>query len=73
MTLIDAAAPNRAPQQVGRSLISKKSLALEKGVSTRTVDRWCADPSLCFPRPVVIRTRRYWFVDEIVEWDAART
>jgi hypothetical protein len=38
-------------------------------VTDRTLDRWLANPSLKFPRPMIINHRRYFFVDEIEEWE----
>jgi hypothetical protein len=29
-------------------------------VCDRTFDRWLKDPNLAFPKPKVIRRRRYW-------------
>jgi hypothetical protein len=39
------------------------------GVCDRTLDRWVAGPALKFPRPMLIRGRRYFFLDEIEEWE----
>ena len=41
-------------------------------VTDRTLDRWLADPKLKFPRPMLIKTRRYFFLDEIEEWERAQ-
>jgi hypothetical protein len=37
----------------------------EFGVSPMSIFRWERDPSLDFPRPVIIRGRRYFFRDQI--------
>jgi predicted DNA-binding transcriptional regulator AlpA len=42
------------------------------GVTDRTLDRWLSDADLKFPRPMLIKTRRYFFLDEIEEWERAR-
>lgn len=39
------------------------------GVTDRTLDRWLIDPKLAFPRPILIRGRRYFFLDEIEQWE----
>lgn len=39
------------------------------GRSVRTIDRWLDDDELGFPRPVVIRGRRYWRESDLVEWE----
>lgn len=42
------------------------------GVTDRTLDRWLIDPLLGFPRPMMIKGRRYFFLDEIEEWERAQ-
>jgi len=42
------------------------------GVTDRTLDRWIADPDLKFPRPMYIKKRRYFFLDEIEDWERAQ-
>jgi hypothetical protein len=39
------------------------------GVTDRTLDRWLADSTLNFPSPMLIKRRRYFFLDEIEEWE----
>ena len=39
------------------------------GVSRNTLFRWQRDPELEFPRPVVIRGRRYWRIEELAAWE----
>ena len=39
------------------------------GVSRNTLFRWQRDPELDFPRPVVIRGRHYWRVEELAAWE----
>ena len=39
------------------------------GVSRNTLFRWQRDPELEFPRPVLIRGRRYWRVEELAAWE----
>lgn len=38
------------------------------GVSDMTLWRWLNDPSLDFPRPIKIQSRRYWREDAVAEW-----
>ena len=38
--------------------------------SNTTIQRWLSDPGLQFPKPVVIREKRYWRVDELDKFDA---
>ncbi len=42
------------------------------GKTDRTLDRWIKDEQLGFPRPVVIRNRRYFKEAELVEWERAQ-
>jgi hypothetical protein len=37
----------------------------------RTLSRWELDEKLGFPKPTIIRTRRYWREDELVAWERA--
>jgi predicted DNA-binding transcriptional regulator AlpA len=54
------------------SLVPKPNLARELGVSSRTVSRWLDDPSIEFPRPVVIRGRNYFGRAEVEAWKSRR-
>jgi hypothetical protein len=42
------------------------------GKTDRTLDRWLKDESLGFPRPVVIRNRRYFKEAELLDWERAQ-
>jgi len=42
------------------------------GVTDRTLDRWLANPSLVFPRPIFINGRRYFDADQIADWERAQ-
>lgn len=46
-------------------LPAKDVRAMFGGVSQMTLWRWLQDESLGFPRPTLIRSRRYWDSDEI--------
>jgi len=39
------------------------------GKTDRTLARWLQDESLGFPRPLIIRSRRYFKEAELVEWE----
>jgi predicted DNA-binding transcriptional regulator AlpA len=42
------------------------------GKTDRTLDRWLKDEALGFPRPVVIRNRRYFKEAELQAWERAQ-
>ena len=42
--------------------------AMLGGVSDMSLWRWLADPTLDFPRPIRIASRRYWREAEIIAW-----
>lgn len=42
------------------------------GKTDRTLDRWLKDEGLGFPRPLVIRNRRYFKEAELIEWERAQ-
>jgi predicted DNA-binding transcriptional regulator AlpA len=54
-----------------RSLIPTRALIERYNVCDRTIDRWTADPELGFPKPRMIRKRRYWDEAELDDFDAA--
>lgn len=39
------------------------------GKTDRTLDRWLKDETLGFPRPVFIRSRRYFKEAELLNWE----
>jgi len=40
------------------------------GISDMTIWRWLHDPKLGFPAPVVINKRRFWYLGDIVDFEA---
>jgi predicted DNA-binding transcriptional regulator AlpA len=42
------------------------------GVSDMCIWRWVQDPALEFPKPVYIRSRRYWRRADLFAWLASR-
>lgn len=53
-------------------LISLPEVAVQCGVSTRTIDRWLRDPALNFPRPLKIGAKNIRFDSvEIALWLAS--
>jgi hypothetical protein len=46
------------------------SVARELGVVPRTINRWLEDPSLDFPRPLIIKGRHFYDSREIDGWRA---
>ena len=55
----------------GRRLPTR-SVAERYSVSTRTVERWAADPRLRFPKPLIIRRLKYWLEAELTQWERDR-
>jgi hypothetical protein len=39
------------------------------GKSDTTLQRWLDDPTLQFPKPILIRGKRFWQVDELDAFD----
>jgi len=37
-------------------------------IHSRTVARWLADSTLGFPKPIMIRHRRFWNAAEVKHW-----
>ena len=42
------------------------------GKTDRTLDRWLKDENLGFPRPMIVRSRRYFKEAELLEWERAQ-
>ena len=49
-----------------------RKVAERYSTSTRTIERWEIDPTLNFPKPIKIKRRKYWYEDELDEFDAAQ-
>jgi hypothetical protein len=57
----------------GADYLSKSGLAHRYSVTTRTVDRWKANPKLEFPPPdLVINQREYRKLETIEAWERRR-
>jgi hypothetical protein len=55
----------------GRKLPTRQ-VCIRYGVSDRTVARWERDKTLGFPRPVIIRGRKFFDEDELTSFDRAQ-
>ena len=55
-----------------RTRLPSRQVWSRYGVTDRTLDRWLDNAQLNFPRPLVINRRRYFFLDEIEEWERAQ-
>lgn len=42
------------------------------GISAMALSRWLIDKNLSFPQPLVIKTRRYFSKQDILEWEQER-
>jgi predicted DNA-binding transcriptional regulator AlpA len=51
-----------------QKLIPDPQVAKDVGRTLRTLARWDKDPELNFPKPVVIRGRKYRRADELAAW-----
>ena len=49
-------------------LLSATDLCKMIGTSRMTLHRWLKDDALKFPKPVRIKTNRYWPEHEVAEW-----
>jgi predicted DNA-binding transcriptional regulator AlpA len=49
-------------------LIATTPLARALGVDDRTIYRWCNDPRVEFPAPIVINRRKYWDTEAVRAW-----
>jgi predicted DNA-binding transcriptional regulator AlpA len=58
--------PDRGPYRPARQVCERY------GVTDRTLDRWLADPTMQFPRPLVINRRRFFSEPELIAWERKR-
>lgn len=59
--------------QINDNLITAGTLCERLGgISAMSLWRWVRDPALDFPKPIMIRRRRYWREAEIAAWEQAR-
>ena len=54
------------------AMLPTPKTAQRYGVSTRTIERWRADPKLGFPDPIEINGRHYDDEDKLQEWERQR-
>jgi predicted DNA-binding transcriptional regulator AlpA len=75
MERVESGLPGHASPSVRRSArrMPTRAVADRYGVSTRSVERWTADPKLNFPQPLRINKRRYWSEAELDEFDRSRS
>ena len=52
--------------------LTANQLCQRYSVCRRTIGRWTAQANLAFPAPTVINGRRYWRLETIETWEAAR-
>ena len=50
-------------------LLPSRAVWTRFSICDRTLDRWVASPALNFPRPIVIRKRRYWYRSDLERWE----
>jgi predicted DNA-binding transcriptional regulator AlpA len=57
---------NRGPYRTAKQVCERYQ------ITDRTLDRWLANPSMEFPRPLVINTRRYFSDPDLTAWERRR-
>jgi predicted DNA-binding transcriptional regulator AlpA len=60
------------PAARSKKLLPTRAVMARYDVSDRTIDRWVADPTLNFPRPIRINRKRFFFEHELDAFDAGR-
>jgi hypothetical protein len=51
------------------ALLPASTVWTRYGVVDRTLDRWLANTSLKFPKPLVINRRRYFRESDLIAWE----
>jgi DNA-binding transcriptional MerR regulator len=54
------------------ALLPERIVAQRYGKHVRTLRRWDETPGLDFPKPIIIRRRRYRDSDAIAAWERAQ-
>ena len=54
------------------NFLTARQLRIRYDVSDMTLWRWLHDPELNFPRPTIIRRRRYWPATAVEQWEGSR-
>lgn len=63
----------RAPTDAGDVYLSSKQVSERYGNTTSmSLWRWLNDADMRFPKPLVIRRRRFWKLSELVAWEKKR-
>jgi hypothetical protein len=60
------------PYQTPRGYLPAKAVQERYGITDRSLDRWLADPEMDFPRPMVVRGRRYFKEEDLTRWERTR-
>lgn len=42
------------------------------GITSMSLHRWIASPTMGFPRPTYLGRFRYWRLADLIEWEASR-
>jgi hypothetical protein len=58
-----------AADGAGERLVPTRGVLSRYQIVDRTLDRWLESPTLNFPKPVIIRRRKYWQLGELVAWE----
>jgi len=53
-------------------LLPGRSVRERYGVTDMTIWRWRRNPTLGFPKSIVINNRHYWRLEELEAWEATR-
>jgi hypothetical protein len=62
--------PPRHRQEDGSTALLPARRVMDRyGICARTLDRWVKDESIGFPKPIVVRRRRYWRVGELAAFE----
>lgn len=53
-------------------ITSKRVRKRYDDISDMTLWRWLRDPSMSFPKPMIINRRRYWLESDLDAWDKSK-
>jgi hypothetical protein len=60
---------NVTPEAEPDQRLPTTAVAGRYGVSMRTIERWYDDPDLGFPKPDIVKGRKYWWLSALQHYD----
>jgi hypothetical protein len=60
------------PHRPTGGYLASKQVCERYDIVLRTLNRWCTDPAMEFPKPLVINNRNYFLEADLITWERKR-